>query len=531
MPRRGLAGIGAVVMSLLLAPIASAAEGTFAVTGPITFPLGTESTLTPFAVYVGNAALIKDLNLTMPEADGRIATWTFQVLSAPAGPEGIIQPVFIETGYVEHPLRVKGAAVRVLSGAVHQAFIGIYPDDATFTVISRDGAPLRPQSSFAIGGEKSTVGEDARSIWYYVAEERPNLYLNTSGVGAYDGRGIIKISGLEIALSRGDSPAKVYKTGWSQVSATEFNLTVLTFDFTLPATLTFDTGATTVEVAAADALSVGDGAVLFRPTAGKLRAAAGDFLPPERPAEVRLDGRFSARTLPLPQEGMAEFVVSGEIEPLGFVHQPAPAGSASRALSWLPLVLLGAALLVGGGGVAVWRHRRRPRTDLMPRPLPPPTAAQPPGVDVEELAPPVLDVEFAMRAARKFVDEEEWERALSWFRYAKGCAPTSTRLLVEEGFCLTRLGRYPEAEEAFETAYRRGVDPESIFGIIGAIDEAGHPVEKLELWIQRYLKAFPGRLWSIEYDFREKLEGRESWMKIVDATLEDLEKGWDSKRS
>jgi hypothetical protein len=511
--------------------MASAAEGTFAISGPITFPLGTESTLTPFAVYVGNAALVRDFNLVMPEADGRIATWTYQVFKGPPGTGGILPPLSVETGFVEYPLRVENAVLSVLAGTDHDPFVGIYPDDAKVAFVPRDGSPLQSQSSFAFGNAETTGGEDPRTIWYYVAEDRPNLYLNASGQGRYEGRGIVKVSGLELALATGESSNQVIKTGWSQVSATEFNLTVLTFDFTTPATLTFDTGATTVQIAAADARSVGEGTVSFVPIAGQLQDAAGDFLPPAHPEEVHLDGRFMARTLPLPQDGMAEFVVSGEVEPSGFVFQPSPTTSTARALSWLPLVLLGAVLLAGVGGLAAWRTRRRPRAAPIPRPLPAPTAEQPAGVDVEELAPPVLDVDFAMRAATSYFEAEEWERALSWFRYAKGQAPTSARLAAEIGFCLTKLGRYVEAEESLEEAYRRGLNASDLWGVVCSIEEAGHPVEKLEHWLKRLLQREPRLLWQVEEDFQDKLRGRPSWATIKDETLRRLEDGFDPKRS
>lgn len=478
--------------ALFLFPMASATEGrgTFTTQGAVSFPAGTRLEGAPLAVFVPDAAQVTDLRIEVPQGTVFEFTARFQGV-------GLLPSVQLGNTDVRK-WTVTDAVVSLTEGD-HSGFFGVYSEPGSKVVVEGQ-VQEEPAAASGIGNGKSTDGEAPESFNYFHEIATPHMRGEGQGRMEYTGMGGVKLRGPDVEIR--SSNVTRHETGKKQTGPTEETATWLYIRFDAPATLS--AGEAPFQIATAEATAAWDGTLLFRPTDGRLQAQDETYLP--RGGTVELEGTFTARLAPLPGGRTARMDLSGDMRSSSLLRQaPVPVPSSSP-LEGVPLLLvIGAAVALGGGaGAYLWhRHRQQDRALL----------------DVP------ADAEFFTDMADVWIAAEDYGRGLHWMRRAREKAPTSARLAADEAFCLAKLGRLEEALKAWEEAHAVASDGDPAFGAAGTLLEIGAPLEVVEKWLGRALEKSPGLVLQAEETFPEVVE-RPGWEAMARRAWDRLEEGW-----
>lgn len=527
MAHRGRSGTGGAILALvLLLPVAGAAEADPALTvaSPIAAPADSQAELEPFALYLGNASSVGRFDLTMPAASVVVSTKTFQKVLTPLGPLAVENPL----SFRQSTWTVEGARLRFVGDAGPQEqtrFVGVYPDVGTVEVTAAEDFSVVSPPESAIGNNETTDGTDPAAINYYVRESRPHLYAKLEGTARYVGVGALKIRGLTVEIATDHNVTKI-ETGSRQTGPTESTTTILYLRFDEPATFEVETGRTVLEIAAAQADLEGSGSLSFRAIAGELRTREGIYQVPGTPGDhpAVIHGRFRAALTPLATRDSIRLVMDGDFQAEGLVFKAAPAPSQESPAGWIGLAILAlAAVVVGGGGsVVLVRRRRRAARAPVPEQSPPdPFAPLLPGE--------IMDAEYCVKAAVRWMSMGEYEKALQWLGYARRLSPTSARILAETGFCLGELGKTAAALDAYLEAHQLATDHEPAIGAAYMLSGQGAPAEQIQLWLERAVERSPWALFSVEEEF-PSVTDRAEWEPVQRRTLDRLERGFRGGR-
>ena len=466
------------LLPLLLAPLggASAGEGVFT-TGGVAIPPGTQADFTPFAAYVGNASSVDGFELKMPSATASLYQRTFAQIPTPRGPVLVENPA----GFQNRTWRLEDATLRILGkggASDEREFFGLNPESATLQVIPLASADARASPVSSFGSIERDRDTEPESIDYFVREMRPHLFVDFPCQGRYVGLGGIKLAGLKVEISHSGGGV-VYDTGTSESSPVETTFTYLFIRFNEPASLTFDTGAASLEMAAAHAHMIGEGPLSFAATSGEFRTSEGSYLSPVDPDEVvTLEGAFELGMVPLSDGREARLSLTGDFEPQGLAFKPAPVSPGRFGISWF--LVFGAALLAvtlvagAAGGIGAGFTLAQHASRVQPKPAQLPFTA-----------------EDCLATAHDALAHGDHPEALAWLRRAHALAPSSARVAADLAYCLAEMGCRDDALAWYGKAHELSADGEAALNAARTAREAGKDATLVMGWLAAALDRTP----------------------------------------
>ncbi|MEA3200988.1 MAG: hypothetical protein QOE90_2416 [Thermoplasmata archaeon] len=273
----------------------------------------------------------------------------------------------------------------------------------------------------------STATDDAPSWPHFLARfTSPYLLTETRGAVSCTGRGTVKLNGpdVEIATPEGVTPLRTGDNFTSDAPVHGRNVEWAWLEFE---NATLDVGDVGAVVAGTTATATWDGRLSFEDAQGNVTTADTLYSATRGPAWV--DGAMSGTLKATSGAVGLDFQGAFRGTSIQGTHMPAPPPLFPRARSIVPAATLGGLILGSAlaGGYYVRRRRGRRVAPVEPR------------------------LSLAERAALA-ADSGNWLMAVDLYPRAIAHEPRRGDLRADYGMALVKLGRYEEAERAFDEA-------------------------------------------------------------------------------
>lgn len=446
-----------LLCSLLLVPAASAAEGegSFVVNGRVMAPSGGTVEGASLAFFAATADPTA-FEVKVPRGN----VYAFEQEYATLG------GLALSTGSKGASWTVEDATIRLLSGGDHAGFLAVYPDgEGWFTLEATGPMSSEPRSVSTLGNGGTATADKAGTPDYTQTISRAHLLTRAAGTAGYEGRGGVKVNGMDVEIVQAQGNTTRHETGVRQASDTKQTFTWVYVELQAPATLTLE-GQAPVTLAMQSVTVTHAADLAFTPIEGELRTSEGTYLATGKASSV--EGSFRAFLTPLPDGRAARLDLNGDVRPsASFIRHPAPSVAGAESPAWWGMGLV-LGTLVAAGGAAFTIHKLRPRVRPIWRrgvPSTPRTSAEvrlaKRLMEYDRLLARVRagDVEangftapLYLLASKVAEAEEDWAAMHDLMRAARMGAPEVGEYAMREGFALFYGGEPAKAAGAFHDA-------------------------------------------------------------------------------
>lgn len=475
----------ALTLIALAVPIATAADpgGHFLVTGPVTMSSVATFSFQPLAMFANTS--------------DRMPTLTFRAAHVVAHE---YEDHFVKASNVlvqdpsarrEATFPLTDVTITLTSGR-HTGWLGLLPQGGVVNVTTTSSATVfEPRTVSLVGGQVDTSQDssDPSTPYYGVRILTPHVYAQIEAPVHFSGPGSFKLHGPDVDIQSRENET-TFATGFDGGDA-------LASPATIERWLVLDFSTSDITMQSSDPIDV---AMLRVNTtlrgAATLDGASGTFATRSETFSIDnsaayLSGDFEGQLTAVDERGSAAFIMelAGQLTSTNMRGTPIPlatriAAPTGSAGPWLLLIALGGSTLVGA--VVGARLQRRPKTEAI-----------------------TLSVEAYLDLANVAVESGRHTEALGWFEHARRLAPSSARLLMDEGHCHAVLGDVEAALAKYDEAARLSSDGEADYLAASLILGSGGAAESAEKHILRALERSPLLVLEVETDANlRRLRGR-----------------------
>lgn len=422
-------GVGIVLLTLLAGMAGASVQGEVDLDGPLRLDAGGIVRGPPLALYVDETEDLADFTATFDWV--KITVYKENAYAARG--VSVAHPTLESVSFILH-----AAQLHLVAGD-HSGWAGLYPSSASQVELALPpGASLEALDQKDYGGVVSPTKnpeepEKPSAHSYDQDVQVPHVNAESRGVARYVGAGAMKFQGLDVEIEAAENTTR-YVTGVQpQQEAGTLAVNEHTWLF-----LEFVRGEivldvpTPVDVAFAHAELEWSGAARISPRNGTLLVDGRDMAQEE--GNVELVGDLVGVAKPVFASGQTRLRLSVQEQRTASVS-PIPGAPEGTFSPTGILLLLGVA--AGAGSLAVWTVRRRFGR----------------GMDADEM----------LTLAHLAGEGGRHDEALGWVRRARGLAPQSGVLALEEGFHLGELGLVDEALATYREAARLSDDGQAEF--------------------------------------------------------------------
>lgn len=458
-------GATVLVALVLLGTVSAAADPadvSAVIRGSLTFDDGVHVDVraTPHAIFFPDTSATTNLHGDLPTVNVTIR----QDQSVAASPLSTVQ---IPPTYRESSWTLRGARVSLLLGGNASGTMGIFPNPEAGVSAELGGRPtLRAATVENYGVVGAGTGEQPSE--YRVRVNEAHVVAEGNGTLWYVGPGRLLLHGLDVVIQAAENTTELRTGDTYETLSTGVQIETQSWAYLeFPAgTLRIDSAAPFV-MAMAEADMGWSGAAEGTPEPGTL-VLDGDQQDASS-GTMQLDGDFTGHVMPESTPNGARMHLSATRQ----APAATPLEQVAGPLAWPLGAIVLVAVAVGAGTLGAWALHRRTRAPL----------------EVEEM----------LTLAHLAGEGGRHDEALQWVRRARGVAPQSGALALEEAFHLGELGLVDEALAAYRDAARLSDDGQAEFdAALFGLASGGMPVTEAEALLVVALEKNPGLVLELE---------------------------------